>query len=314
MQYKYKFTVFTPTFNRAYILDKLFSSLKTQTFKNFEWIIVDDGSTDNTEVLVKQFQCDANFPIRYFKVKNGGKHRAINIGVQNANGILFFIVDSDDYLKENALEQIHLAEVSIPQNGPIKFSGVRALRAYPDGNVIGEKFSSNRFIDLTQLEETKMGITGDKCEAFYTDVMKKFPFPEFMGENFLTECVVWDKIAASGYKNRCINSPIYICDYLPDGLTANVHERHKKNPKGTGLYIYQSIKYGKLTGWDRRYTIRNYYQLHTNEMHISEIANNLHMTKCTLFVYLYYINVRIFFRQKWKGLKRRLGIFIKHYF
>lgn len=302
----FTFTVFTPTYNRGYIIEKLYASLKRQTFNNFEWLVVDDGSSDNTEELFARIQSESPFPVNYIKVKNGGKHRAINVGVQNAKGRLFFIVDSDDYLLENALETILAAEQSIPENSKVSFSGVRGLRAYPDGKIIGTRFCDYAYSDMTQLEEAKHGVSGDKCEAFYTVVMKKFPFPEFEGENFLTECVVWDKIAASGYKNRCINEAVYICEYLPDGLSASIHERHRTNPKGSGLYIHQSIKYGKLTGWGKRYTVLNYYNTHAKTLTMPEIANNLHMGTPQFSMYIRWIHIRIFFRRKWKGIKRRL--------
>lgn len=97
-------TIFTPTYNRAYRLPNLYKSLQEQTCKDFEWLVVDDGSTDNTSKLFEQWQAEENsFPIRYFKQPNGGKHRAINRGVKEAKGELFFIVDSDDTLSSNAI-------------------------------------------------------------------------------------------------------------------------------------------------------------------------------------------------------------------
>lgn len=300
---RYEITVFTPTYNRAYIIEKLYHSLTRQTFQDFEWLVVDDGSSDNTEELFVRIQQEADFPVHYIKVKNGGKHRAINVGVTHAEGRLFFIVDSDDYLVDDALERIITAERSIPRE---KFSGVRALRCYPDGKIIGTQFSDDAYTDMTQLEEAKLGVAGDKCEAFYTEVMRLFPFPEFEGENFLGESVVWDKIAAHGYKNRCINEAIYVSEYLEDGLTASVKAHYKKNPKGMGLYIFQSVKYGKLIGWDKRYTILNYYNLHKEDLHPQEIASNLHIPTAILIAYIRWIHVRIFLRRKWRGLKRRL--------
>ena len=141
MKKNFEFTVFTPTYNRAYIIEKLYYSLQRQTFRNFEWLVVDDGSSDNTEELFSRFQKEAPFSVRYIRVENGGKHRAINVGVKNAKGRLFFIVDSDDHLLEDALEKIQKAEQTIPRNTADKYSGIRALRAYPDGKIIGTKFS-----------------------------------------------------------------------------------------------------------------------------------------------------------------------------
>ena len=100
-----RITVFTPAYNRGYIIEKLYRSLQNQTFRNFEWLIIDDGSSDNTSEKIQSFIQDNNdFPIIFEKVENGGKHRAINLGVQKARGELFFIVDSDDYLTNTSLE------------------------------------------------------------------------------------------------------------------------------------------------------------------------------------------------------------------
>ena len=105
MQFKHKITVFTPTYNRAYILENLYRSLQRQTCKTFEWLVVDDGSADNTKELFERWQQEDNFfPIRYVKQENGGKCRAINQGLKLADGELFFTVDSDDYLTDDALE------------------------------------------------------------------------------------------------------------------------------------------------------------------------------------------------------------------
>ena len=122
-----KITVFTPTYNRGYAIEKLYRSLQRQSFKDFEWLIVDDGSTDNSEELIKNWICEENdFPIRYYKQENGGKCRAINRGLDLACGKLFFTVDSDDYLTDNALERINYWENTIA-NQP-GFCGVAGNR------------------------------------------------------------------------------------------------------------------------------------------------------------------------------------------
>jgi glycosyltransferase involved in cell wall biosynthesis len=131
-------TIFTPTYNRRQLIERLYQSLLSQTQKNFEWLVIDDGSTDNTEnyftdLLAKQ----QPFPIRYIKQENGGKHRAINKGVQNANGELFFIVDSDDYLTENAIEKINQWVATLDNSH--KWAGISGLKGYSKDSVVGQR-------------------------------------------------------------------------------------------------------------------------------------------------------------------------------
>ncbi len=229
----YKITVFTPTFNRAYIIEKLYDSLKQQTCKDFEWIVIDDGSSDNTAILFDKWCLEDNgFDIIYLKVKNGGKHRAINKGTEMARGKLFFIVDSDDYLLNNAIEQIISWESTIENLEG--FAGVSGNRGYSEEQIIGETFNGD-FIDATNLERGKFRIFGDKAEVYYTEILRKYKFPEIEGENFMTENVVWNAIANDGYKIRWFNQITYICHYLTDGLTYHSGEIAVKNPKGYAL-------------------------------------------------------------------------------
>ncbi len=127
-------TVFTPTFNRATIIPKLYNSLVNQSFRDFEWIVVDDGSTDNTEAIFKNWVKESVFPIRYIKVQNGGKHRAINLGVNIAQGELFFIVDSDDVLLPDSLELIASKYSEIKDDS--QFCGLAGSRGTPPGHRI----------------------------------------------------------------------------------------------------------------------------------------------------------------------------------
>ena len=241
-----KLTIFTPTYNRAYTLGRLYNSLKEQKKYEFEWIIVDDASTDNTTELVNDFKADCNeFDIIYVKQTHGGKHRAINKALDIAKGEFFFIVDSDDYLTDDAVEKILLWIESIKNNKNI--AGVSGLRVYPDNSAIGgmPKCNENSYIDASNFERGKYNLLGDKAEIYKTDIMRKNKFPEFEGEYFVTEGVCWNAIAAEGYKVRWFNTPIYVCDYLEDGLTktgANSIEGHRKNIKGYCYFIKQSIK------------------------------------------------------------------------
>ena len=170
-----RITVFTPTFNRGYIIEKLYESLKNQTFKEFEWLVIDDGSNDNTEEIFDKINKNNDFfKVRYYKKENGGKHRAINQGVELAEGELFFIVDSDDQLTSYALEYIDKWEKSIENKK--KFAGLAGNKGKNIDDIWGTTFNG-KYIDCTSLERNKNNITGDKAEVFYTCLLYTSPSP-----------------------------------------------------------------------------------------------------------------------------------------
>lgn len=277
-----RITVFTPAYNRGYIIEKLYRSLQRQTYRNFEWLVVDDGSTDDTEQKFASFITEKNdFPIRYVKTANGGKHRAINRGVKEAQGKLFFIVDSDDYIVDDALEWIDKMESSLPADRK-NFCGVCGLRGYSHTSEIGTTFSGD-VLDITSLEREKYQITGDKAEVYYTDILRQYPFPEFEGEKFVTECVVWDKIAAAGLKLRFYNRISIICNYLEDGLTRSGGSIFLRNPKGFGLYLYQEGKYGKVSRKEKWESYLSYFYTYRRKLSFAEISENLHMNPVLLW-------------------------------
>lgn len=230
-------TIFTPAYNRAYILPKLYNSLILQTNKDFEWLIVDDGSTDNTEELINSYILESKIEIRYVKQLNGGKHRAINRGVQMAKGELFFIVDSDDYLSDNAVDRMNYYYYQIKDED--SFVGVSGIRIYPDGSKIGGSASytvlDSNAVDFRLVHK----VAGDMSEAYKIDILRKFPFPEIEGEKFCPEAVVWNRIAKVG-KLRYFNEGIYICNYLPDGLTAKITKLRMDSPEAS-LICYSEL-------------------------------------------------------------------------
>ncbi len=287
-------TIFTPTYNRAYIIKNLYESLKKQTFKDFEWIVIDDGSTDNTEELFSEIMNEENsFPIIYKKVENGGKHRAINKGVLLATGRMFFIVDSDDNLPEDSLETILKYEKTIDECHRSEFAGVSGLKGYSCEQSLGGSFNGD-FLDMTYLETQKNGVYGDKAEVYYTDVLKKYPFPEFEGELFILESVVWNEIGASGLKLRYFNKVVYYCEYLEDGLTNLGMKKFENTPKGYGLYLYQSIKYGKLKKLKKWESIFAYYRMYREKNTFLEISRNLKMNPVKLYFRL--LGLRLFYK------------------
>ena len=197
------FTVFTATFNRGYILPKLYDSLKKQEIMDFEWLVIDDGSSDETEQLFQQWIHDETmFPIRYMKKDNGGKPRAINYGIQYAKGEYFFMVDSDDTLKPHALSKMKQWCKEI-ENKP-QFIGVGAARGFPDGSYIkGIAPSVNEYgyIDASNLQRKDFNLDADMCEAYKTEILKKYPMPEWPGEKFAPEQIALNEISSSKYSS-----------------------------------------------------------------------------------------------------------------
>ena len=244
MSSKYPITVFTPTYNRKELLTRLYESLLRQTNMDFEWIVVDDASSDGTDSWMRSIQ-SAPFEIKYHMNQHGGKHRAINKGVELSEGEYFFVVDSDDYLPENAIEIMTgwIADV----NGREDLAGISGLRVDPSNHVVGQcpNVAEGQYVECGNLQRYRMNLLGDKAEAFRTDILRKYPFPEFDGEFFMTERIVWDKIAYDGYKVRWYNVPVYICEYQEGGLSnsgANMVKGHLENYRGYVAFIKQSIR------------------------------------------------------------------------
>lgn len=217
-------TIITPTYNRSNELKRLYDSLEKQTVKEFAWLIVDDGSKDRTCEEVKKFQNTASFPIRYIYKENGGKHTALNRGIREIRTELTFIVDSDDWLKENAIETVLKYHEKYSNYNAL--CGYSFLRAFSNGQVNGKKFVPNEWIaSYIQTRVNSNDQMADKAEVFYTRCLKEFPFPEFRGESFLGEDIVWVRMARK-YQMVHINEVIYIGEYQTDGLTKN---RRKNN-------------------------------------------------------------------------------------
>lgn len=234
-------TIFTPTYNRSDLLKRAYHSLLNQTNKKFEWVIVDDGSTDDTLEVVAQFVADQKIKIVIGSQSNGGKHIAVNHGLKLASGKLFLILDSDDQLTFDAIDQISLQWEKLKLSKEIdQFAGLVFNKGFLDGSLIGNSVSES--IDATIIHyRYQLKIKGDKLEIFKTDVLKNFPFPH-NGEKFCPEALIWNRIG-SKYKFRFLNEVIYLAEYLPDGLTDKIVSVRKKSPMNTATYYAELTCY-----------------------------------------------------------------------
>ncbi len=220
-------SIITPTFNRAACLSRCYKSLQKQTSFDFEWIIVDDGSTDSTTEVVSTFSSD-HFPIIYKKKTNGGKHTALNAAHEFIHGKYVLILDSDDYLTETAVKEVSFAWEKYekdPQVGIVTFLKGTDV-THPLCGVADYQVP----VEIMHYRRIRYA-SSDCCEVIRTELFKKYPFPVFERERFLAESALWDRVS---FTHKCvyINSVIYICEYLEGGLTKSGRKLRLQNPHG----------------------------------------------------------------------------------
>lgn len=240
-------TVFTPTYNRANTLTRLYKSLQKQTCKDFEWMVINDGSTDETNMLFSEWEHEINdFPIYYTRTANGGKLRALNKGIKEAHGDFFLILDSDDLLKPTAVEAILTGFKTLPNDD--SFIGISLVRG--DLNAIPISRTPNidqkiGYVDCNNLERKKYNLHADMAEVFYTEKLRQYKFPVWPDEKFTPEEVVWNQMALDGYKLRWFNKVEYLCEYQPDGLTNSTWNLLRDNPMGYAMMFNHHLLYSK---------------------------------------------------------------------
>lgn len=250
-------TVFTPTYNRAYSLPRTFESLQRQTYRDFEWVVVDDGSTDGTRALCEGFARASTFPMRYYYQENSGKHVAINLGANVAEGGWFLILDSDDWLPERGLEVSARYITQIEDDG--RFAGVAGLKGTDENTLLwirgtspddltakGRRTLEREYVDSTSKEyRYKLRIPGDRAEVVRTALMRSHPFPVFEGNRFMSEGLLWQALSDEGYLFRWFNEITYCGDYLDDGLSKNAGTAYADSPRGTA-YLKNSMLGSKI--------------------------------------------------------------------
>lgn len=212
------FTVLTPTYNRAGTLHRVYESLSRQTFRDFEWVVVDDGSTDNTHEAVLEWQQRADFPIRYVWQNNQHKKTAFNRGVREARGQMIVGLDSDDEMPPDALATFKAAWDAIPPARRDSYVAVTGLCARPDGSIVGDRYPQDVFDSTAVDVYFRYRIKGEKFGCMRTDILRKYPFPEDVA-GFVPESLVWWAIARAGYLSRFINQVVRTYHDTPGGLS-----------------------------------------------------------------------------------------------
>lgn len=232
--WKFRFTVLTATYNRAHTLNGVYESLCAQTFRDFEWLIIDDGSADETAKLVASWK--PWFALRYVPKPNGGKHTAINLGARLAEGKWILIFDSDDRCVPSALERFDHHVKHLPDAD--RFANVSCLCANPDGTVVGSRYPGGEFIDVYAFAEQVRLRNSERWSIKRTEVLRQYPFPE--GECFVPDGLVWNRMSRK-YATRFINESLRVYLPRPDGLSARVTKLRILSPKATRLYYRELI-------------------------------------------------------------------------
>ena len=236
-------TVFTPSYNRAYTLHKCYESLLRQTSKDFTWLIIDDGSSDNTKELVDSWINENKIEINYIYQENQGMHGAHNTAYKNIKTELNVCIDSDDYMPDDAVKKI----ISFwNKNKRSDLAGIMALDAYTDGKVIGNKFP-NELKESTYFDiYNTYGLKGDKKLIYRSELTIQYPYPIFEGEKYVSLAYKYAKLD-SKYKLALMNEVVCNVEYMEDGSSLNMLIQYRRNPKGFAFIRIDNMKNPKAS-------------------------------------------------------------------
>lgn len=234
-------SVFTPTYNRRELLTRTYESLKRQTVHDFKWIIVDDGSSDDTDEYVKSWIDEGIVSIEYKYVENGGKMRAHNVGAAMCETELFLCLDSDDYLVDDAVELIERewekAVAGYPENSFKKLGGIVAHKGRSNTELLSDcDFPIDGYTGLYELYLN--GFKGETTLVFVTKALLEHPFPEIDGEKYVPEDYIYDKIDKEYVLKTC-PAIITVCEIVEEGYTSSVKKLKINNPIAWYLYYEQ---------------------------------------------------------------------------
>lgn len=237
-------TIFTPTYNRGYCLHLCYESLKRQSNRDFKWLIIDDGSTDNTKKLVDTWITEGLIEIEYHFQKNGGMHTGYNTAYALIDTELNVCIDSDDYLAEDA---VHKILTFWSKNKDERYAGIVGLDATVNGEILGKKFPQNLLSSTLEDLYYNHKIPGDKKLVYRTEVVKRYPeYPVFEGESFVPLGSLYLQIDKD-YELLCLNEVLCIVEYMEDGSTRNIFKQYKRHPKGFRYSREIELKYSSYS-------------------------------------------------------------------
>lgn len=231
------FSVVTPTYNRANLIARVFDSLQSQTFTDFEWIVIDDGSTDDTELVVSKMKSQAKFNVRYVKTINQGKAKALNESLRHCNGVMYLVFDSDDWCDSNALEVFNeeykkLKELSVFN----EYCSISCLKRYASGDVVGDDYKEISKYGDSYIGRVNKNIKGDKWECLFFDKLIGRYYPVVNNEKYMAPGYLWLQLASEGYKTVFLDMALSTIEYQNDGISKNNLKYRYKNPMSTYLY------------------------------------------------------------------------------
>lgn len=283
-------TVFTPAYNRAHTIVRTYESLCRQTCKDFEWLVVDDGSTDGTQELVKGWIGEGKIPVRYIYQENQGMHGAHNTAYRHIHTELNTCIDSDDWMPDDAVEKI----VSFwKRNGSDKYAGIVGLDQTEDGTIIGTEFPEG-LKETTLSEYYAAGGKGDKKLVYRTEVITRYPeYPHFEGERYVGLAYKYMLIDGD-YKLLTINTPLVIVDYQLDGSSYNMYKQYWNNPRGFSFFRKTEMQCAPTV--KRKFVSCIHYVASSiiarNRCFISESPLKLLTLLATPFGLLWYLRIR----------------------
>ena len=252
------FSVFITTYNRSGLLVRALDSVAAQNFADFEVVVVDVGSSDDTATVMAEYKRRASFPLTYIRQPNQGRHIAHNTVLPHLRGFLTVFLDSDDMLAPNALEIFFRHWHAIPVEQRERFVGVEGLCATLDGNIAGDRYPAD-ILDSDYLEiRNRYGVGGDKKFAYRTDLLRQYPFPVIQGESYLRYSLLMRRLAHE-YRTRHVNEVVQLIEYQPSGMSADRLPVRINNPQGFRLFFLEEVN--------------NNLMFHTLPMRLAKYAN-----------------------------------------